>query len=109
MSMSELVLNIEELEELSDEMVDPAILNELLQKCPIDHKIPLLVKTLLKQSKQNHSCRQPEVADNINSDELEGNKLPLKAQTDRVGKGKSENQQIRSNELLQALNTYFRK
>ena len=49
------------------------------------------------------------MADNINSDELEGNKLPLKAQTDRVGKGKSENQQIRSNELLQALNTYFRK
>ena len=30
MSMSELVLNIEELEELSEEMVDPAILNELL-------------------------------------------------------------------------------
>ena len=42
--MREIIYNIEELEEYTNKSVDPAILLELLHKCPIDLTIPLTLK-----------------------------------------------------------------
>ena len=43
-SMREIILNIEELEEITKKTVDPEILEELLQNCPIDLAIHLTVQ-----------------------------------------------------------------
>ena len=44
MSMREIIFNIEELEEFTNKIVDPEVLRDLLQKCPIDLTIPLTIK-----------------------------------------------------------------
>ena len=42
--MREIIYNIEELEEFTNKKVDPEILLDLLQKCPIDLTIPLAIR-----------------------------------------------------------------
>ena len=44
MSMREIIYNIEELEEYTNKNIDPAVLLDLLHKCPIDLTIPLTIK-----------------------------------------------------------------
>ena len=53
--MREIIYNIEELEGITNKNIDPAILLDLLHKCPIDLSIPLTMKI---HAQQNRSERE---------------------------------------------------